>query len=314
MRIAVMGTGGVGGYFGAHLAAAGLDVSFVARGRHLAAIRAEGLRLASPRGDLHVHPAPASDDPADIGPVDVVLFATKLWDVEGAGEMCRPLLKNGTAVISLLNGIDSEARLLPILGPAHVVGGVAYISATIEAPGLIRHFAMSPAIAFGELDGRPSPRLKAFQKAAAGAGIDARYSEDIQGLIWAKFIFLASMAGVTALTRQPVGPIREDPDMRRLLRDAVAEAVAVADAHGIAHGSETTGIMNMFDGLVPTTKSSMSMDLEKGNRLEVEWLSGAVVKAGETAGVATPVHRVIAAALKPFAMGALAPEKGGPSP
>ena len=314
MRIAVMGTGGVGGYFGARLAAAGLDVAVIARGRHLAAIRESGLRLASPKGDALIRPARATDDPAEIGPVDVVLFATKLWDVEGAGALCQPLLGPDTAVLSLLNGIDSEERLLPILGAAHVAGGVAYISATIAEPGLIRHFAMTPAIAFGELDGRPSPRLEAFHAAAIGAGIDARLSRDIWGLIWGKFIFLAAMAGVTALTRQPIGPIREDADMRRLLADAVAEAIAVADAKGVAHGTDQGKLMQMLDGLVPGTKSSMLMDLEKGNRLEVAWLSGAVVKAGEAAGVAIPVHRVIAAALKPFALGALAAGRGGPNP
>jgi 2-dehydropantoate 2-reductase len=313
MKIAVMGTGGVGGYFGAHLAAAGLDVGFIARGVHLAAIRKGGLRLKSPNGDLRIADAKASDDPAEIGPVDVVLFATKLWDVESAGALCKPLLGPETAVISLLNGIDSEERLLPILGAEHVVGGVAYISATIAEPGLVRHFAMSPAIAFGELDGRPSPRLKAFQQAAAAAGVDARYSEDIWGLIWNKFVFLASMAGVTALTRQSIGPIREDPDMRRLFADAIAEVIAVADARGVNHGASVERIMTMVDGMVPTAKASMLMDLEKGNRLEVEWLSGTVVKVGEALGVPTPVHRVIVAALKPFAMGPLAPERGGPS-
>ena len=303
MKIAVMGTGGVGGYFGARLAAAGLDVSFIARGAHLAAIRADGLRLKSPDGDLRIAEAKATDEPAEIGPVDVVLFATKLWDVESAGAKCRPLLGAETAVISLLNGIDSEERLRPILGERHVTGGVAYISAGIAAPGVVQHIAFSPAIAFGELDGRPSPRLQAFRRAAAGAGVDARYSEDIWGLIWNKFVFLASMAGVTALTRQSVGPIREDADMRRLFTDAIAEVIAVADARGVAHGAQVDQIMAMVDGMVPTAKASMLMDLEKGNRLEVEWLSGAVVRSGEALGVATPVHRVIHAALKPFREG-----------
>lgn len=303
MRIAVMGTGGVGGYFGAQLAAGGLDVYFIARGAHLAAIRKDGLKVVSAGGDKLIRPAQASDDPAEIGQVDVVLFATKLWDVESAGALCRPLLGPETAVLSLLNGIDSEERLIPILGPEHVVGGVAYISAGIAEPGVVQHFALSPAIAFGELDGRRSARLDAFDESARAAGIDARYSDDIQRLIWDKFIFLAAMAGVTALSRQPIGPIREDPDLRRLLGDAIDEVLAVARATGVACGVERDGLISMVDGMAPGAKSSLLMDLEKGNRLEVAWLSGAVARLGDELGVATPAHRAIWAALKPFAEG-----------
>lgn len=303
MKIAVMGTGGVGGYFGAQLAAAGLDVAFIARGRHLAAIRERGLKLVSPGGDKLIRPAKASQEAGELGPVDVVLFATKLWDVESAGQACRPLIGPETAVISLLNGIDSEERLIPLLGPAHVVGGVAYISAAIAEPGVIQHFAMTPGIAFGELDGRRSARLEAFHRAATAAGISATYSEEIQGLIWDKFVFLASMAGVTALTRRPVGPIRAHPGMRRLLGDAIEEVIAVGRATGAPVSVARAQLMAMIDGMGPGTKASMLMDLEKGNRLEVDWLSGAVVRVGEAVGVETPVHRAIAAALAPFAEG-----------
>jgi len=303
MKIAVMGTGGVGGYFGGQLAAAGLDVHFIARGAHLAALRAHGLQILSPGGDQLVRPVQAGDDPSEIGPVDVVLFATKLWDVESAGDLCGPLLGPDTAVISLLNGIDSEERLIPILGLGHVVGGVAYISAGIAEPGVIQHFAISPAIAFGELDGRRSARLDAFDEAARAAGLDARYSDEIERLIWDKFVFLAAMAGVTALSRQALGPIRQDPDLRWLLGAAIDEVLAVARAKGVACGVERGQLMQMVDGMAPGAKASMLMDLEKGNRLEVAWLSGAVARLGDSLGVPTPVHRTIFAALKPFAAG-----------
>lgn len=304
MKIAVLGSGGVGGYFGAKLAAAGLDVGFLARGAHLAAIRENGLEIRSAStGDVHVRPARASDEAGEIGPVDIVLFATKLWDVESAGEACRALIGPETAVISLLNGIDSEHRLIAILGADHVVGGVAYISGGIVAPGVVQHFAIPPAIAFGELDGARSPRLRAFDEAAREAGIDARLSGDIWDLIWRKFVFLATMAGVTALTRQTIGPIREDPVMRQLFADAAEEVVRVAAAEGHDLGDEAANIVAVADKMAPGTRASMAMDLEQGKRLEVEWLSGAVWRLAEKHGLAAPLHRVMYAALKPWAEG-----------
>ncbi len=313
MRIAVMGSGGVGGYYGARLAEGGAEVAFIARGAHLEAIRDRGLRVESQLGDVLVEPARATDDPAEIGPVDIVLFATKLWDVESAGEACRPLLGPDTAVITFLNGVDSGDRLAGFLGPDHVAGGVAWISAEIGAPGLIRHHSAFARIAYGELDGKSSPRLGAFHQAVLTAGIDGAVSDDIRSVIWGKFAMLAPMAGVTTLTRQPLGPIREDPDMRRLLRDAVEEVVAVAAAMGIDIADQREKTMHLVDEFPYEGKSSMLMDLEKGGRLELEWLSGAVLRLGREFGVETSTHRVIHAALKPWAEGPLAADKGGPA-
>ena len=304
MKIAVMGSGGVGGYFGARLAAAGNDVTFIARGAHLAAIKSEGLQVHSPHGDIHIHPAEASDNPVAVGPVDIVLFATKLYDTESAGELCKSFIGADTAVISLLNGVDSEQQLSGILGPRHVVGGVARISAEIAEPGIIHHHSKFASIEFGELDGRRSDRLQEFLRTAEEARIDAQLCDDIEAAIWRKFIMLASFAAITTLTRLPAGPIRDNPQTWELVDAAVREAGAVARARGVGLGENAVdSTVGMIQKLPHTMKSSMLVDLERGNRLELEWLSGAVCRAGHEAGVDTPVHRVALAALSPFAAG-----------
>jgi len=308
MRIAVMGTGGVGGYFGGRLAAGGADVSFIARGAHLAAIRANGLRVRSDLGDVHVAKARATDSPAEIGPVDVVLFAPKLYDCESAAEAAKPLVGPATAVISVLNGVDAADRLSPILGSDRICGGVVYISAAIAEPGVIAHYGRNAQMAFGELDGRPSERLRGFLAACEKAGIDAKLRDNIQWWIWSKFAMLAPMSAATATMRQAIGPIRSDPDGRRLLNDAIAEVVAVAKARGVDLGDDAVErTMKNVDALPATMKASMLFDLERGNRLEVEWLSGAVWRLGREDGLETPTHRVAYAALKPFAAGAPRP-------
>jgi 2-dehydropantoate 2-reductase len=305
MRIAVFGTGGVGGYFGGRLAASGADVSFIARGPHLEAIRANGLKVTSELGDVLVKPARATDKPAELGPVDAVLFAPKLYDCESAAEAAKPLVGPNTVVISVLNGVDATDRMIPILGREHVAGGVVYISAAIAAPGVVAHYGRNAQMAFGELDGGGSERLQRFLAACEKAGIDAKLRENIQWWIWSKFAMLAPFAAATAMTRQPIGPIRSDPDGRRLLTDAIAEVAAVAKARGVDLGADAVErTMKNVDAVPPTMKASMLFDLERGNRLEVEWLSGAVWRLGREAGIDTPVHRVAYAALKPFANGA----------
>jgi 2-dehydropantoate 2-reductase len=306
VKIAIMGSGGVGGYFGARLAAAGNDVTFVARGAHLAAIRSEGLRVQSSFGDVHVNPATATDDPTDVGSVEIVLFATKLYDTESAGELCKPLIGPETAVISLLNGVDSEEQLSRILGAEHVVGGVARISAGIAAPGVIQHHSNFASIEFGELDGRKSDRLQQFLSTAREAQIDAQLRDDIVAAIWEKFIMLASFSAITTLTRLPAGPIRDNPETWNLVEAAARETGAVARARGVPLSEDAVdGIVKMIHGLPDAMKSSMLMDLERGGRLELEWLSGAVCRLGREAGIDTPVHRVVLAALIPFANGDL---------
>jgi len=304
MKIAIMGSGGVGGYFGARLAATGNDVTFIARGAHLDAMRKVGLRVQSPLGDVHIDPADATDDPTEIGPVDIVLFATKLYDTESAGELCKPLIGADTAVISLLNGVDSEEQLSRILGAPHVVGGVARISAEIAAPGVIQHHTNFAIIEFGELDGQKSERLQTFLAAATAAKIDAQLCDDINIAIWQKFLLLASFSAITALTRLAAGPIRDNPETWNLMQEAAHEAGAVARARGVGLADNAVDeVVNIMGTLPDAMKASMLMDLERGKRLELEWLSGAVCRLGRETGVDTPVHRVVLAALSPFTAG-----------
>jgi 2-dehydropantoate 2-reductase len=304
MRIAIMAAGAVGGYFGARLAAAGEDVHFIARGAHLEAIRKAGLKLDSDAGNLHLPKVNVTDDAATVGPVDIVLFAVKLWDTEHAAELTRPLLGRETAVITLQNGIDSVERLDPILGAEHVVGGITYISTTISMPGVIHHLGKLADIVCGERDGKPSARLTALAGAAKKAGFQFRISPNIDLDRWRKFVFLSSFAGATALTRQPIGPIMADADMREFARALFAESTAVARAQGFAFPNEFVDRQMAMAAHMPAAmKASMAQDLERGGRLEVEWLSGAVARIGRTAGVPTPAHAAVYAALKPFRLG-----------
>lgn len=303
-RFAIMGSGGVGGYFGGRLAEAGNDVSFIARGAHLAAMRDGGLRIKSPQGDAHLQPIQATDRPADIGPVDYVLFATKLWDTQSAGIACRPLIGPETAVISLQNGVDAEDRLSEILGAGHVMGGVSIISAAIGAPGVIDHASAFASISFGELDGSRTARAERLLAVLHEAGIEAKIPGDIGKSIWLKFIGLVGLSALTSLTRKPIGLVREDPDCRALLADVMAETAAVARAKGIKLDDDDDGERLAFmDGLPAAMISSMAGDLARGNRLELDWLSGAVVRMGRDLGVATPANGFINVALKLSAAG-----------
>src|SRR5882672_3659476 len=223
MRIAVVGAGGVGGGFGAALAKAGADVTFIARGAHLAAMKSIGLKIVSPRGDTHLVPTQATDDPASIGPVDIVLFCVKLWDVESAGEQIRPLIGPNTGVIPLQNGIDAGDRLVPIIGASHVMAGTVAISATIASPGVIRQTGTFMSMAFGERDGKNTARAKDFQALCEKAGFTVMLSDKIAVPIWEKFILLAAMSGCTAVTRLPVGKLRDDPDVFSLFETVMRE-------------------------------------------------------------------------------------------
>ncbi|WP_421994653.1 2-dehydropantoate 2-reductase [Reyranella sp.] len=304
MRIAVVGAGGVGGGYGAVLAKGGADVTFIARGAHLVAIRSEGLRLESARGDIHLSPTRATDDPAAVGPVDIVLFCVKQWDVESAGAAIKPMVGPGTAVVPLQNGIDASDRLLPILGEAAVLGGVATISATIAAPGVIRQTGTGMRLVFGELDGRRSPRAEAFAALCAASGIDGVLSTSIHTDLWLKFILLASNAGIMALTRLPVGKLRDDPDIAPLFAAAYEEVAAVGRAAGVALPEDAVERTLAFTRNAPAGLiASMAVDLLRGNRIELPWLSGKVVELGRRHGVATPLHAFMYATLKPYTMG-----------
>jgi 2-dehydropantoate 2-reductase len=304
MRIAVIGAGGVGGAFGAALAKAGADVTFVARGAHLAAMRQHGLRIEGGRGETLISPVQATDDPGSIGPADFVLFCVKLWDVESAGAAIKPLIGPTTAVIPLQNGIDSAERLIPILGAQAVMGGVAQISATIAEPGVIRQTGTFMRLIFGELEGGTSARGEAFLGLCQKAGFDATHSDQIMTELWMKFILLATNSALTAATRTPIGILRDDPDIFPLFGTAAAEVAAVGRAKGIALPEDAAEKVVGFTQAAPSAMmASMAHDLIRGNRIELPWLSGKVVALGRELGVPTPVHQILYAVLKPFVDG-----------
>lgn len=305
MRIAAMAAGAVGGYFGARLAAAGHDVFFIARGAHRDAIARNGLRIESVHGDLHLPKPNVTDDPAKVGAVDIVLFAVKLWDTETAAASARPLLGPDSRLITFQNGVDSVERLSAVLGADRVVGGAAYIATTIASPGVIRHTSGFATIRFGRADKKPDARLNAFVDAGKAARIDIGLSDDIQRELWQKFIFLTAMAGSTASLRSPIGPIVADPELRGFFRALMEEAFAVGKAKGVALDPVyLDDRMNFVTTKVePGMRASMAHDLERGNRLELDWLAGKVRALGRELGIPTPASDTVYTVLKLHRMG-----------
>lgn len=305
MKIAMMGSGGVGGYFGARLAAGGHDVSFIARGAHLAAMKRDGLKVISAlHGDVTVKPVQATDDPSDVGVADAVIIAVKLWDTEAAGRAVLAMVGPGTLVISLQNGIAAEDILAPIVGADRLAGGAAFIASAIEAPGVIKHIGTIQRIVIGELGGGITPRITGFTEACREAGIDAEASGDITRILWEKFVFLCGLSGTTTMLQKTAGPIREDPEHRRLLTDIMEEVALVARAKGIALPADfVEGRLEFFDGLPAEMTSSTHHDLDRGNRLEIPWLAGSVVRLGDELGVEVPANRKVCMALAPRIMG-----------
>ncbi len=305
MRIAVIGTGGIGGPYGASLAKAGADVTFVARGAHLAAMRQNGLRIEGDRGEILVRPAEATDDIAGIGAVDYVLLCVKLWDVESAGEQIRPIVGPGTAVVPLQNGVDSAERLVPILGREAVMGGTAFVTGSIVAPGVVRQTGTYQQMTFGELDGRASPRGERLRDLCAAAGFDGILSPDVRVPIWEKFLVLVPLANVNALTRVPLGRYRADPDLWALVEASISETEAVGRAEGVALKPDAVEKgLAMIRSMPDHHMTSMGNDLLRGNRLELPWFAGKVVELGRRHGIATPVNDFVYAALKLHANGA----------
>jgi len=305
MRIAVMGAGGVGGYFGARLARAGHAVTFIARGRHLAAMRERGLAVNSANGDLRLATPAVTDTPATVGPVDVVLFAVKLWDTESAAEAIRPLVAAGGVVIPFQNGVGSIERIGAVLGAQHVMGGVAQIAATIAEPGVIAHTGTMARLRFGPVLPAQRPAAETLLAACKGAGIDAELVPDIRLALWEKFVFLAAFSGLTSVARQPIGVLRGDPDLRTALEAAMREAWMVGRAKHVALSDDFVAQQMRFaDGLPAEMKSSMLNDLNAGGRLEAPWLSGAVARMAAELGVPAPVHATLYAVLKPYCAGA----------
>lgn len=300
----MMGTGGVGGYFGARLAHAGHDVTFVSRGRHLEALRSKGLQVRSPLGDLHLPDPMLTDDPAQIGPVDLIVLAVKLWDTEQAAASLAPMLTECAAVVSFQNGVMKDEVLGRVVGADRVLGGVCYIAATIAEPGVIEHSGSLQKLVIGEFDGRLSPRLAALRDACVDGGIDVEVSEQIEQTTWEKFVFLVGLSGTTSLTRTTIGPIRDHPRSRAFLRDTMDEVVRVARAQGVALPTDYADDRLAFVDTVPAAMtSSMHRDLDRGHRLEVGWLSGDVVARGTDYGVPTPANRAIADLLAVHAEG-----------
>jgi 2-dehydropantoate 2-reductase len=294
MKIAIIGAGGVGGYFGARLAQAGADVHFVARGAHLAALRRDGLRVESPLGDIHLPDVQVTDNPADIGRADIVWLAVKLWDTEAAVQPMRSVVGPETGIISFQNGVTKDDVLRAAFGEAAVMGGVGYIAANIDRPGVIKHTGTMQRLIFGEYDGRRSSRAQALLDACVRGGINAELSDDIRKAIWEKFVFLVGLSGATATIRDTIGPIRSNPRSRAFLFDLMRETVDVGRALGVALPADfAEQRLNFVDGLPDVMTSSMHHDLRAGKRLEVSWLSGGVAQLGERAGVATPMNRAV---------------------
>lgn len=306
-----MGAGGIGGFFGARLARSGEAVAFIARGEHLRAIRAAGLRLRSVEGDFAVD-APATDAPAEapglIGPVDLVLFCVKLYDTEPAAEALRPLLGPDTAVLSLQNGVAKEGVLGRILGPERVMAGLCSAFVAIEAPGVIRH-SHGGSIVFGEPDGRATERATRFLDAGRKAGVRIELSADVRRAQWEKYLMILGLSALSALTRRPMGEIRACPESRRLYRTVFEEVAAVARAEGVDLGDDVVArTLAAGDALRPDSYSSMYQDVTRGRRLELEWLHGHALRLAARHGIPTPALFALYAGLRPAA---LAAERGG---
>ena len=303
---AIMGSGGMGGYIGAKLTQAGYEVSFIARGAHLEAMKNNGLKIEGPDEAFVIDPIQATSDPRDIGPVDFVIFCVKLWDTEAAGEQCRDLVGPDTAVLSMQNGVDAEPILSGILGSQHVMGATSEIGANIIEPGLVRRFTPFAAIRFGEFDQHRSKRSIQFSEAITAAGLSAEHVDSISLTIWDKFLWLVGASALNCVTRQPFGPVREDPDTRALLRQIMEEVMSVANAKGISLTNENIEArLDYIDNLPGQAKVSMALDLERGNRLELPWLSGAAIRMGRELNVPTPANNVIYAALKHYITGSV---------
>jgi 2-dehydropantoate 2-reductase len=295
MRIAMMGSGGVGGFFGGRLANAGYDVSFIARGSHLAAMRERGLTIENePQGNIHLPKVRVTDDPASLGPVDIVILSVKLWDTESAARSIKPIVGPTTAVLSLQNGVIKDDILRNVFEPSTIMGGVGYVATHIARPGVIHQTGTMQRIIVGEYDGRPSERATFLHEALLKAGVKAELSTDVRRSIWEKYVFLVGLSATTTTMRSTIGPIRENAQTRAFLYDVMREVVAVGRALGVGLPADYADARLAFADSVPADMtSSMHHDLDRGNRLEVDWLSGGVVALGKKAGVPTPANRAV---------------------
>jgi 2-dehydropantoate 2-reductase len=305
MHIAIVGAGGIGGYFGARWIEAGARVSLVARGAHGAAIRKQGLRVTSALGDAVVRPHHVSADPSEIGAADLVVFAVKLPDAQQAAAQLKPLLRGGTVVLPLQNGVDVVDMLAREVGAGAVAVGVAQISARIASPGVVEHVGALARLRFGPLQPGQTDAMQALHAMCQKAKVDAELLADPRRAVWEKFVFLVGLSSLTALTRQPVGVVREHPEMRRLLRQVMAETAALARVEGVPLDEAFVDAqLALADKLPPHVKASMAGDLQAGKPLELPWLAGAVVRRSEAHGLNADANRFVAAALAPYVNGA----------
>lgn len=301
MRIAVFGAGAVGGYFGGRLAQAGEDVVFIARGDHLQALRKHGLRVDSVKGDFVLKPVHATDDPAEVGVVDVIIVGVKAWQVSEAADVMRPLVGPDTFVVPLQNGLEAPAQLAAVLGHKHVVVGLCGIMSFITGPGHIRHAGMEPFVKFGEMDNRPTERIEQLHQAFVRAGENVEIPPDIQAALWMKFLFVSPMGGVGAITRAPVGVWRSVPETRQMAEQGLEEVIALARAREIALPEDAMGtVMAVFDSLPPEGTPSMQRDLMEGRPSELDAQIGVVVRFGQEAHVATPLYTFMYHSLLPM--------------
>jgi 2-dehydropantoate 2-reductase len=300
LKIAVVGVGGVGGYFGGRLAKAGVDTVFIARGATLDALRSKGLRVDSINGDFSLERVNATDDPASVGPVDAVIFATKAWQIPEAAEKAKPLIGEDTVAVPLENGMEAPDQLARVFGRDHVLGGLCGIVSFIVAPGHIKHAAIEPFVMFGELDNSRTERVKRLQKAFEGAGIKADISDDILRSMWSKFLFIAPMSAVGALTRVPIGVWRSIPETREVAVRALREMVALATARGVNLGDDAVErTLQRYDAMSPDSTSSLQRDIIEGKPSELEAQAGAIVRMAREAKIATPVCEALYALLLP---------------
>ena len=300
MKIAITGTGGVGGYYGGLLAQKGQNVIFIARGAHLQAIREKGLQVKSVLGDFFVSPANATDDPTEVGPVDLILFTTKTYHTETAAQAIKPMIDQGTVVISLQNGIDAAERIGAHVGMEHLVGGATWLSAAIEAPGVIGQYSQFRRIVLGEFNGKVTTRLKTIYETLQATGITVELSDNILKVLWTKFVFIASVSAIGSLTRVNFGEFRHVPEARVILTEAIGEVAAVAQARGVELDRDVVDkTLEFIDNSAASIKPSMQRDVEVGRPSELESLIGIVARLGEQNGVPTKVMRLAYAMLKP---------------
>jgi 2-dehydropantoate 2-reductase len=299
MRIAVFGTGGVGGFFGGRLAQAGQDVTFIARGEHLRAIKAGGLKVESPLGDFVVFPAKATDDVTEAGEVDLVILGVKAWQVPEAAHAMKPVVAPGTTVLPLQNGVDAVSQLVAELGTDRVIGGLCRIVSFVVEPGRIRHSGFTPSIIIGELDNRRTSRIDKIERVFKSAGLEISVAADIQVALWTKFLFIASFSGVGAVANAPAGVVRSDPKWRSQLLKAMEEIYTLAHAREIKLPADSVDkVMASVDSLPEDATSSMQRDIAAGKPSELESQNGAVVRMAREAGIEAPTHTLIYQTLK----------------